>query len=171
MVHSRRLLWQGRVYVVSSLFALFLYEILSLCYHVGNIAGMAFPLFTQQMYAQLTYKWANTLFALIATLMIPIPFVGFIFPSWRFTFLCDISLRSYSLRAPQSGPRANSLPRSWKRKCKDVKLPRCLLLRHYSPHSLSAVERSLAPGGITKSYNIEAPSYIPTILRPSNHPP
>ena len=37
---------------------------------------MAFPLFTQQMYNALTYKWANTLFALIATLMIPIPFVS-----------------------------------------------------------------------------------------------
>ena len=42
----------------------------------GNIAGMAFPLFTQQMYARLTYKWANTLFGLIAALMIPIPFVS-----------------------------------------------------------------------------------------------
>ncbi|KAL4252903.1 MFS transporter superfamily protein [Abortiporus biennis] len=46
----------------------------SLC---RNIMGMAFPLFTQQMYAALTYKWANTLFALIACLMIPIPFVLF----------------------------------------------------------------------------------------------
>ncbi|KAI0784520.1 major facilitator superfamily domain-containing protein [Abortiporus biennis] len=42
-----------------------------------NIMGMVFPLFTQQMFAALTYKWANTLFALIATLMIPIPFVLF----------------------------------------------------------------------------------------------
>ncbi|KAJ3477006.1 hypothetical protein NLI96_g10762 [Meripilus lineatus] len=46
----------------------------SLC---RNIAGMAFPLFTQQMYARLTYKWANTLFGLIAALMIPIPFILF----------------------------------------------------------------------------------------------
>lgn len=38
--------------------------------------GMAFPLFTQQMFATLTYKWANTVFALIAVLMIPIPFVS-----------------------------------------------------------------------------------------------
>ena len=36
---------------------------------------MAFPLFTQQMFATLTYHWANTLFACLATLMIPIPFV------------------------------------------------------------------------------------------------
>ncbi|KAH8104030.1 MFS general substrate transporter [Cristinia sonorae] len=46
----------------------------SLC---RNLAGMAFPLFTQQMYDKLSYKWANTLFALIATIMIPIPFVLF----------------------------------------------------------------------------------------------
>lgn len=38
--------------------------------------GMAFPLFTQQMFAALTYKWANTLFAGVAVLMIPIPFVS-----------------------------------------------------------------------------------------------
>lgn len=49
----------------------------------GNIAGMAFPLFTQQMYARLTYKWANTLFGLIAALMIPIPFVSLVFSSLR----------------------------------------------------------------------------------------
>ncbi|TCD62574.1 hypothetical protein EIP91_006724 [Steccherinum ochraceum] len=46
----------------------------SLC---RNLAGMAFPLFTQQMYAAMTYKWANTLFACLAALMIPIPFVLF----------------------------------------------------------------------------------------------
>jgi hypothetical protein len=40
---------------------------------------MAFPLFTDQMFAALTYKWANTLFALIAVIMIPIPFVRFEF--------------------------------------------------------------------------------------------
>lgn len=37
--------------------------------------GMAFPLFTNQMYAALTYKWANTLFGCLAALMAPIPFV------------------------------------------------------------------------------------------------
>ncbi|TCD71762.1 hypothetical protein EIP91_003105 [Steccherinum ochraceum] len=46
----------------------------SLC---RNLAGMAFPLFTNQMYAAMTYKWANTLFALLAALMIPIPFILF----------------------------------------------------------------------------------------------
>lgn len=40
-----------------------------------NILGMVFPLFTQQMYQNLTYKWANTLFGCIALLMLPIPFV------------------------------------------------------------------------------------------------
>ncbi|KAH8100406.1 MFS general substrate transporter [Cristinia sonorae] len=40
-----------------------------------NVFGLAFPLFTEQMFNKLTYKWANTLFALIATVMIPIPFV------------------------------------------------------------------------------------------------
>jgi len=42
-----------------------------------NLMGMAFPLFTSQMFARLTYHWANTLFALIATAMIPIPFILF----------------------------------------------------------------------------------------------
>ncbi|KZP26754.1 MFS general substrate transporter [Athelia psychrophila] len=44
-----------------------------------NLMGMAFPLFTQQMFATLTYKWANTVFALIAVLMIPIPFILFFY--------------------------------------------------------------------------------------------
>ncbi|KIP03425.1 hypothetical protein PHLGIDRAFT_110854 [Phlebiopsis gigantea 11061_1 CR5-6] len=49
-----------------------------------NLFGMAFPLFTQQMFATLTYHWANTLFACLAALMIPIPFVLFYFgPSLR----------------------------------------------------------------------------------------
>ena len=42
----------------------------------GNLCGMAFPLFTQQMYDALTYHWANTLFALLAVFMAPIPYVG-----------------------------------------------------------------------------------------------
>lgn len=37
--------------------------------------GMAFPLFSQQMYDKLTFKWASTLFGCIAVLMMPIPFV------------------------------------------------------------------------------------------------
>ncbi|KAI0917884.1 hypothetical protein AcV5_002710 [Taiwanofungus camphoratus] len=42
-----------------------------------NLMGMAFPLFTQQMYARLTYHWANTLFAFIAVAMMPIPYILF----------------------------------------------------------------------------------------------
>ncbi|EIW78986.1 MFS general substrate transporter [Coniophora puteana RWD-64-598 SS2] len=46
-----------------------------------NIMGTVFPLFTTQMYSNLSYKWANTLFAVIATLMIPIPYVLFFYGS------------------------------------------------------------------------------------------
>lgn len=42
-----------------------------------NMMGMAFPLFCQQMFAKLTYHWANTIFAFIAVLMIPIPYILF----------------------------------------------------------------------------------------------
>ncbi len=42
---------------------------------------MAFPLFTTQMFEKLGFTWAGTLFACIATLMIPIPFVSH-FPSY-----------------------------------------------------------------------------------------
>ncbi|KAK7060707.1 hypothetical protein VNI00_000437 [Paramarasmius palmivorus] len=48
----------------------------SLC---RNLAGFAFPLFTNQMFRALTYKWASTMFALIATVMIPIPFILFFY--------------------------------------------------------------------------------------------
>ncbi|KAI0642409.1 MFS general substrate transporter [Trametes meyenii] len=44
----------------------------SLC---RNLLGMAFPLFTEQMFERLTYHWGNTLFGCIAVLMIPIPYV------------------------------------------------------------------------------------------------
>lgn len=40
-----------------------------------NLFGMAFPLFTTQMYDKLTYHWANTLFGCLALLMAPVPFV------------------------------------------------------------------------------------------------
>ncbi|KIY71160.1 MFS general substrate transporter [Cylindrobasidium torrendii FP15055 ss-10] len=42
-----------------------------------NLAAMAFPLFTTPMFTKLGYQWAGTLFACIATLMIPIPYVLF----------------------------------------------------------------------------------------------
>ncbi|KAJ3715091.1 major facilitator superfamily domain-containing protein [Lentinula raphanica] len=48
----------------------------SLC---RNIAATAFPLFTQQMYAEMSYKWANTMFGCIACLLMPIPFILFFY--------------------------------------------------------------------------------------------
>jgi len=42
-----------------------------------NLLGMAFPLFTQQMFSALTYKWGNTLFGCIAILMVPLPWILF----------------------------------------------------------------------------------------------
>jgi hypothetical protein len=38
-----------------------------------------FPLFTKQMFTTLGYNWANTMFALIAAIMVPIPFVLFFY--------------------------------------------------------------------------------------------
>ncbi|KAJ7065360.1 MFS polyamine transporter [Mycena amicta] len=48
----------------------------SLC---RNLMGTAFPLFTKQMFARMGYNWANTMFALIAAAMVPIPFILFIY--------------------------------------------------------------------------------------------
>ncbi|XP_006464020.1 hypothetical protein AGABI2DRAFT_74658, partial [Agaricus bisporus var. bisporus H97] len=49
-----------------------------------NIMATVFPLFTTQMYTNLTFKWANTLFGFLALAMIPIPFVLFFYgPSIR----------------------------------------------------------------------------------------
>ncbi|KAI0272421.1 major facilitator superfamily domain-containing protein [Gloeopeniophorella convolvens] len=42
-----------------------------------NLMGMAFPLFTKQMFAALTYKWGNTLFGCVVVLMTPIPWILF----------------------------------------------------------------------------------------------
>ncbi|EIW78972.1 MFS general substrate transporter [Coniophora puteana RWD-64-598 SS2] len=44
-----------------------------------NIMALIFPLFTTQMYARMTYRWANTLFGAVAVLMIPIPYVLFFY--------------------------------------------------------------------------------------------
>ncbi|KAF8166561.1 MFS polyamine transporter [Mycena galopus ATCC 62051] len=48
----------------------------SLC---RNMMATIFPLFTKQMFAALGYNWANTIFALVATIMVPIPFVLFFY--------------------------------------------------------------------------------------------
>lgn len=47
-----------------------------------NIFGMAFPLFTNQMFDKLTYHWANSLFGFLALALAPVPFVrdGCFFP-------------------------------------------------------------------------------------------
>ncbi|KIJ65179.1 hypothetical protein HYDPIDRAFT_167441 [Hydnomerulius pinastri MD-312] len=50
----------------------------SLCRNMGSFA---FPLFANHMFADLSYKWANTLFAGIALLIVPIPFVLFFYGS------------------------------------------------------------------------------------------
>ena len=42
----------------------------------GNMGSFAFPLFADDMFTDLTYKWANTLFAGIALVIVPIPFVS-----------------------------------------------------------------------------------------------
>ncbi|KAG2058308.1 MFS general substrate transporter [Suillus hirtellus] len=46
-----------------------------------NTMGMVFPLFTQQMFAGMTYKWGLTLWALLSLVMAPIPWVLVFFGS------------------------------------------------------------------------------------------
>ncbi|OBZ74070.1 hypothetical protein A0H81_05937 [Grifola frondosa] len=79
----------GIVVIVTSLFILYVavFTYLADCYGPfassalagqslsRNLMGMAFPLFTEQMYAALTYHWGNSLFGFIAVLMIPIPYI------------------------------------------------------------------------------------------------
>ncbi|KAJ8591034.1 MFS general substrate transporter [Rhizopogon salebrosus TDB-379] len=51
---------------------------MSLC---RNFAAGAFPLFTTQMFARLTYRWGLTLFACIGAALVPIPWVLFFYGS------------------------------------------------------------------------------------------
>ena len=44
---------------------------------VRSIFGAAFPLFAIQMYNRLNPRWASTLLGIIATIMVPIPFILF----------------------------------------------------------------------------------------------
>ncbi|KAG2748702.1 MFS general substrate transporter [Suillus brevipes Sb2] len=46
-----------------------------------NFMALIFPLFTQQMFAGMTYKWGLTLWALLSVAMAPIPWVLFFFGS------------------------------------------------------------------------------------------
>ena len=42
-----------------------------------NLMGTAFPLFTQQLYHKLNFRWGGTLIACVAAVLAPIPFVLF----------------------------------------------------------------------------------------------
>jgi hypothetical protein len=44
-------------------------------FYLGSITATVFPLFANQMFTGLGYRWANTLFASIALLMSPVPIV------------------------------------------------------------------------------------------------
>ncbi|KAG8216337.1 major facilitator superfamily domain-containing protein [Butyriboletus roseoflavus] len=57
------------------------FRILVPFFSIGNTMALVFPLFTQQMFATLTYKWALTLFAILALLLAPTPFVLFFYGS------------------------------------------------------------------------------------------
>ena len=63
----RHLIRPAQVYTFISDIGLFLL--------IGNTMALVFPLFTQQLFATLTYKWALTLFGVLALLMAPTPFV------------------------------------------------------------------------------------------------
>ena len=66
--------WLARVSAVSIRFFSFRVGI-ALTNLKGNFMGFVFPLFTTQMYNALTFRNANIVFACIALLMAPIPFV------------------------------------------------------------------------------------------------
>ncbi|KIJ63081.1 hypothetical protein HYDPIDRAFT_29773 [Hydnomerulius pinastri MD-312] len=46
-----------------------------------NSMALVFPLFTEQMFATLTYRWGLTLFAILAIIMAPTPFVLYFYGS------------------------------------------------------------------------------------------
>lgn len=49
-----------------------------------NLGSFGFPLFSHTMFKKLTYKWANTIFGGVAVILIPVPFVLFLYgPSLR----------------------------------------------------------------------------------------
>jgi hypothetical protein len=41
-----------------------------------NLSGTIFPLFTTKLYGALGYRWSNTLFAILAVAMAPVPYVS-----------------------------------------------------------------------------------------------
>ncbi|KAG2138755.1 major facilitator superfamily domain-containing protein [Suillus cothurnatus] len=49
-----------------------------------NLGSFGFPLFSHTMFKKLTYKWANTIFGGVAVILIPVPFILFLYgPSLR----------------------------------------------------------------------------------------
>ena len=53
--------------------------LLILPYLTGNLFGMAFPLFTTQMFTKMGVNWAATLLGLIGLLLTPAPFLFYRF--------------------------------------------------------------------------------------------
>ncbi len=85
-----------------------------------NLFGMAFPLFTAQMYDKLTYHWANTLFAFLALGMAPVPFVRVCVPRMLSLIVCTkpvlifhFLLRYYFSKVPFYVREANSQKQSY----------------------------------------------------------
>ncbi|KAG1834348.1 major facilitator superfamily domain-containing protein [Suillus subluteus] len=72
----------------------------SLC---RNSLSTIFPLFTSQMNDLLTYKWAGTVFALIAAIMIPIPYILFFYGS-RIRGCSPISQKILEIEGEQEKP-------------------------------------------------------------------
>ncbi|KAG1776576.1 major facilitator superfamily domain-containing protein, partial [Suillus placidus] len=69
----------------------------SLC---RNILATVFPLCTSRMNDLLTYKWAGTVFALIAAIMIPIPYILFVYGS-RIRGCSPVSQKILEIEAEQ----------------------------------------------------------------------
>ena len=67
-----------RLHLLAKVFRVSLKSILLFFYFTrtpGNMMSTILPLFTDQMFRTLGYRWANTLFGLVAVMMLPIPFV------------------------------------------------------------------------------------------------
>ncbi|KAG2110577.1 major facilitator superfamily domain-containing protein [Suillus discolor] len=65
-----------------------------------NILATVFPLYTSRMNDVLTYKWAGTVFALIAAIMIPIPYIFFFYGS-RMRKCSPVSRKILEIEAEQ----------------------------------------------------------------------
>lgn len=72
----------------------------SLC---RNILATIFPVCTSRMNELLTYKWAGTVFALIAVIMIPIPYILFFYGS-RIRGCSPASQKILAIEAEQKNP-------------------------------------------------------------------